>query len=105
MLKHIQQCGSTYNPPTWYEIGGTLLDATFETYYEEEFKKPIEDIPTYGASNYGDGATVKGTPLINVMDSMPNNTTCVLDVIDCTGHQQAGGKKDAKFISLEMLSS
>jgi hypothetical protein len=103
MLKHIQQCGSSYKPPTRYEIGGTLLDSTFETYYEEELKKLMEDIYIYGASIYGDGATVKGTPLINVMASSPNNPACVLDVIDCTGHQQAGGKKDAKFISQEML--
>jgi hypothetical protein len=27
----------------------------------------------------------------------------VLDVIDCTGHMTEGGKKDAKFIALEML--
>jgi len=39
MLKHIQHCGSLYKPPTRYKIGGTLLDSTFETYYEEELKK------------------------------------------------------------------
>jgi len=46
---------------------------------------------------------VKGNPLINVMASSPSNPACVLDVIDCTGHQQAGRKKDVKYISQEML--
>ena len=39
MLTHTQQCGLLYTPPTWHKIGGTLLDSTFETYYEEELKK------------------------------------------------------------------
>ena len=35
--------------------------------------------------------------------SSPNNSSFVADVIDCTGHQEVGGKKDAKFIAMEML--
>ena len=81
------------------------MDITFETFYEEELKKLMEDISIYGASIYGNGATVKGTLLNNVMASSPNNPTCDLDVIYCIGHQQAGKKKDAKFISQEMLKS
>jgi hypothetical protein len=105
MLKHIQQCGSSYKPPTWYEIGCTLLDSTFETYYEEELKKLMEDISIYGASIYGDGATVKGTPLINVMASSPNNPACVLDIMDCTGHQQAVGRRTPSIFHKKCQSS
>jgi hypothetical protein len=35
MIKHTQQCNSSYKPPTCYEIGGTLLNVTFETYHDE----------------------------------------------------------------------
>lgn len=103
MLKHVQQCGPTYKPPNRNEIGGALLDSTFDTYYEEEFKKLMDEIEIYGVTLYGDGATVHGWPLINILASSPNNSSFVADVIDCTGHQQVGGKKDAKFIAMEML--
>ncbi len=52
---------------------------------------------------YGDGATIKTTPLINVLACSPGNPACVLDVVDCTLHMSEGGKKDAKFIAQEML--
>ena len=76
-------------------MGGPLLDATFEMYDVEEFKKLMVDIETYGTTLYGDGATIQGWPLINILASSPNNPSFVADVIDCTEHQQAGGKKDA----------
>ena len=56
MIKHIQQCGSLYKRPTLNEVGGTLLEATIEAHYDEEYKKLIEDISIYGTSIYGDGA-------------------------------------------------
>ena len=57
----------------------------------------------YGISVYGDGATIKTTPLINILASSPGNPACVLDVIDCSNHMSEGGKKDAKYIATEML--
>ena len=90
MLRCVQNCGSDYKPPTRYEIGGILLDASYETYYNDEVSKMMKDVKIYGASIYGDGATVKGTPKINVLASTPSNPACVLDVIDCTMHMQEG---------------
>lgn len=46
----------------------------------------------------GDGATVKGMPLMNVLVTTPN-CCAVLDIIDCTDHMEVGGKKDAKYIA------
>jgi hypothetical protein len=46
----------------------------------------------------GDGATVRGMPLMNVLVSTPNACS-VLDIIDCTDHMEVGGKKDAKYIA------
>ena len=53
MLKHVQQCGPTYKQPNRYEIGGALLDSTFDTYYKEEFKKLMEEIEIYRVTLYG----------------------------------------------------
>ena len=63
----------------------------------------MQDVNIYGASIYDDGATVKGTPMINMLASSPSNPACVLDVIDCTHHMQEGGIKDAKYIAMEMV--
>ena len=46
----------------------------------------------------GDGATVRGMPLMNVLVTTPNASS-VLDIIDCTDHMEVGGKKDAKYIA------
>lgn len=46
----------------------------------------------------GDGATVRGMPLMNVLVTSPNGCS-VLDIIDCTEHMVEGGKKDAKYIA------
>ena len=43
ILRHIQNYGSGYKPPTKPEIGGALLGATFETYYNEEVGKLLQD--------------------------------------------------------------
>jgi hypothetical protein len=48
------------------EVGGKLLDATFETYYHEEATKLFKEPDLYIILVYGDGATIKTTPLINV---------------------------------------
>ena len=49
------------------EVGGKLLDATFEAYYHEEVTKLFEEPDLYSILVYGDGATIKITPLINVL--------------------------------------
>lgn len=46
----------------------------------------------------GDGATIRGMPLMNVLVSTPSASS-VLDIIDCTEHLEEGGKKDAKYIA------
>jgi Protein of unknown function (DUF 659) len=57
-----------------------------------------KDAELFGMCLLGDGATVRGMPLMNVIVSTPNACS-VLDIIDCTEHMEAGGKKDAKYIA------
>ena len=80
-----------------------MLKATYDSYYEEEVAKLLDDVELYGISVYGDGATIKTTPLINMLACSPGNPACVIDVIDCSNHMSEGGKKDAKYIVMEML--
>jgi len=83
----VQNFGSDYNPPLKDGVGGVLLNATFESYYEEELTKLLDDVKLYGLSIYGDGATIKTTQFINVLAYSPGNPSCVLDVIDCMKYE------------------
>jgi Protein of unknown function (DUF 659) len=56
------------------------------------------EVETYGFCLLGDGATVRGMPLMNVLATTPSGGS-VLDIIDCTEHLEDGGKKDAKYIA------
>ena len=48
---------------------------------------------------FGDGATIKACPLINILAAGVNNPFALLNVVDCTNHASAGKKKDAKYIA------
>jgi Protein of unknown function (DUF 659) len=58
----------------------------------------MEDADMYGFCLLGDGATVRGMPLMNVLVTTPS-TNAVLDIIDCTDRMEDGAKKDAKYIA------
>jgi hypothetical protein len=90
----VQMCGSDYRPPKRYDIGGTLLDATYESYYSEQVELLLQDADVYGISVYGDGPT-----------SSPGNPACVVDVVDCTDHITEGGTKNVKYIAMESLKA
>jgi hypothetical protein len=54
---------------------------------------------TFGFSLLGDGATVKRIPLVNMLAAGVHEPAGMLDIAECTGHIQGGGKKDAGFIA------
>jgi hypothetical protein len=53
---------------------------------------------TYGLCLLGDGATVKGMPLVNVLAAGVHEPAGVLDIAECTRHIESGAKKDARYI-------
>ncbi len=60
------------------------------------------EVDFFGLTIYGDGATIKSVPLINILAARPNNPFALLDIVDCTTHLQNQCKKDALFIA-EMI--
>ena len=62
-----QQCGPEYMPPDCMEVGHKLLDTKFKTYYHKEVTKLFEELGLYSIFVYGDGATIKTMPFINVL--------------------------------------
>jgi hypothetical protein len=57
----------------------------------------------FGLTIYGDGATIKSVPLINILAAKPSNPFALSDIVDCTTHLQSKGKKDALYISSMIL--
>ena len=90
---------SKYKFPDRNQIGTKLLDINYNTYMDEAKEQLEKDIKIFGLSFYGDGATVRKMPLINVLASGAYINTVVLEIINCTEHMQAGLKKDAEYIA------
>jgi len=82
-----------YAPPKRYQVAGQLLDANFAAYKRDALEMLLADAETYGVSIFGDDATIGKTPMINILASSPTNPSYVLDVVDCTNHMMAAGKK------------
>jgi len=66
-----------------------------KTHYEKLYK----DIDIFGVSFYGDGATIKKLPLINILASGTHIPACVIEIVDCSKHLESGGKKDSSYIA------
>ena len=103
ILKYARNTNNTYKPPSKHEISTDLLNATYESYYNDEVSKLMIDASIFGIAIYGDGATINTVPKINILAASAHNPGCVLDVIDCTTQMGRGGKKDATYISNQML--
>jgi hypothetical protein len=59
----------------------------------------LDDSDAFGIVLFGDGATVKKLPLINVMGASALCPNVVLEIHNCFHHMSKGGKKDAKYIT------
>ena len=81
---------STYKPPGRNEIGGQYLDELYENTMVKTKTALRTDSELCGLSVFGDGATMKNSPLVNVLGAGVNCPSGVLDIIDCTGHCEKG---------------
>lgn len=103
VLSLARQTNSTYQPPTKQELHGSLLVANYDAYQAQSLTSLCAKAKIFGISIFGDGATIVKVPLFNVLACSPDNPQCVLDVVDCSDHCAAGGKKDAYYIAMKML--
>ena len=53
----------------------------------------------YGLHFQSDIATIKDTPLLNILSGGVKLPASVQNVVDYTGHITGGNKKDAKFVA------
>ena len=90
---------ANYTLPDRHMVGGPLLDRLYNTNWKESTASLLKDASNTGVSLFGDGATIKNNPLINVIGAGVHNPFALIDVVDCTEHCAAGGIKDATYIA------
>jgi hypothetical protein len=90
---------STYKAPSRQEVSGELLKLNYQQLIKRQLKTLKDNAEDFGLTLYGDGATVKKMPLLNILASGYGVPAAVLEIVDCTGHMAEGGKKDATYIA------
>jgi hypothetical protein len=99
VIKLARNVGSNYMTPTRQRIGSDLLELNYNMYIRSTKEVLLHQAETYGLTLYGDGATVKKMPLINILCAGVDNPAAVLEIVNCSSHLQNGGKKDASYIA------
>ncbi len=56
-------------------------------------KTLMPEARVFGLTLFGDGATIKTVPLVNVLAAGINNLFALLDIADCTDHLAKGGEE------------
>ena len=92
-----------YKLPTRQAIAGKYLDALYDTYWKSQMDSLLIDVDIFGVTIFGDGATIKGNPLLNVLAAGVHNSFALLDIVDCTDHHAKGGKKDAHYLAHQVI--
>jgi len=88
-----------YIPPGRNKVAGELLDLNYQLYKQQMMEMLQKEADIYGITFFGDGATVKKAPLINILASSVHLPVGCLRIVDCTGHLENDGRKDAAYIS------
>jgi hypothetical protein len=83
ILKLSRLVSKSYRPPTRKALGNELLDLSYESRLAKYMHDLDIDAEVYGLSLFGDGATVHGMPLMNILASGVTEPSAVLAIIDC----------------------
>jgi hypothetical protein len=99
MLACQQSVGTNFKYPNRQQVGGELLEINYSQCCDRNMKNLMMDAHIFGLTAYGDGATVKGNPFVNILASGGHCYAATLQIADCTGQMTKGGKKDARYIA------
>jgi hypothetical protein len=83
VLKLARLVPSSYRPPTRKVLAGDLLEASYDNRICKYMADLNVDSEVYGLSLFGDGATVHGMPLMNILAAGVYEPCAVLSIIDC----------------------
>jgi hypothetical protein len=103
VLEVARGLGPNYQSPDCRLLGGRLMDSLFQVSFADLLCSLLFESEIFGVSVFGDGATIKSIPLINILAASPSNPFSLLDIVDCTAHLAEGGKKDAPYLANMIL--
>jgi hypothetical protein len=83
IIKLAKLAPSAFAPPSCKVLANKLLDLSYENRMEKFMPHLEMDADVYGFSLFGDGATVHGMPLMNILASGVHEPSTVLGIIDC----------------------
>jgi hypothetical protein len=83
ILKLAKLVAVTYRPPTRKVLANELLQLSYDTRLDKYMVDLAVDADVYGISLFGDGATVHGMPLMNILASGVHESAAVLAIVDC----------------------
>lgn len=82
IIDEARNLGGSYSPPNRNKISGSLLDVLYATHWSEQMKTLLSEASIFGVTIFGDGATIKSVPLVNVLVAgMNNSLQCLTFVI------------------------
>jgi hypothetical protein len=90
---------SKYKFPSSVQIATTHLNDQYEAQQEETYSLLATHADIFGITIFGDGATVRKMPLINILASGAFCSAGVLEIRDATKHMANGGIKNAEYIA------
>lgn len=99
VLQLAKNVSKKYIPPGRNKVAGELLDMNYQLYKKQMSEKLLKEADVYGIAFFGDGATVRKTPLINILASSVHQPVACLRIVDCSSHLERDGIKDATYIS------
>ena len=103
LIEESRYAPARYSIPNRRLIGGNLLDLTYATYFDDNLAKLNEGIEMYGICLYGDSATIRRKPFLNILAASVNEPCIVLEIADATDHLKNGGKKDSTYVAKQFL--
>jgi hypothetical protein len=83
ILKLAKLVPTSYRPPTRKVLANELLDISYDNRMNTFMNRLAIDVDIYGLSLFGDGATVHGMPLMNILASGDSEPCAVLAIVDC----------------------
>jgi hypothetical protein len=83
ILKLARMVNSTYRPPNRNLLSNELLDVSYENRLSRYMTALDVDADVYGLSLFGDGATVHGMPLMNILANGVGEPSAILAIVDC----------------------
>ena len=73
---------------------GSFLNKCFENHIKKQREKLLNKADIYGIHFQVDGATIKYTSILNILDGWVNLPVPVQKIVDCKVYTKGGHKKD-----------